>query len=83
MDKFYSLSFLSQLQFLNLLSFIGRSAIKQMQPILTADSFRHNSGDFQVQLVCASFSDAVKTADLSDTEQGNQIDQMINKFQFD
>jgi len=36
-----------------------------MQPILTADSFRLNSGQFQVQLVCAGFSDAVKTADES------------------
>jgi len=34
-----------------------------MQPILTADSFKQISGLFQVQLVCADFSDAVKTAD--------------------
>ena len=36
-----------------------------MQPILTADSFRLNWGQFQCQFVCAGFSDAVKTADLS------------------
>ncbi len=35
-----------------------------MQPILTADSFKLNSGQFQVCLVCASLFDAVKTADL-------------------
>ena len=37
---------------------------KQMQPILTADSFRRNSGHFQFQFVHAGHSDAVKTADL-------------------
>jgi len=35
-----------------------------MQPILTADSFGRIPGHLQVQLVCVSYSDAVKTADL-------------------
>ena len=35
-----------------------------MQPILTADSFLHNSGQIHFQSVCTSFSDAVKTTDL-------------------
>ena len=35
-----------------------------MQPILTADSFRLNSGHFQFQIINAGYSDAVKTADL-------------------
>jgi hypothetical protein len=44
-----------------------------MQPILTAGSFRHISEHFQVQLVYASFSDAVKTADLIVRSQKMQI----------
>jgi len=36
---------------------------KQMQPILTAEWFMKNVGQFQVQLVCVGSSDAVKTAD--------------------
>jgi len=34
-----------------------------MQPILAADSFRPNSGDFQVQAVDAVSPDAAKSAD--------------------
>ena len=35
-----------------------------MQPILTAEWLRHNSGLFKFWLLCAASSDAVKTADL-------------------
>jgi hypothetical protein len=42
-----------------------------MQPILTADSFRHISGRFQIRFVYASLSDAVKTADLIVMPKGN------------
>jgi hypothetical protein len=34
-----------------------------MQPILAADSFRLNSGDFQVQSAYTVSSDAAKSAD--------------------
>jgi hypothetical protein len=34
-----------------------------MQPFLAADSFRNNSGDFQVQLVGAVSLDAAKSVD--------------------
>jgi len=34
-----------------------------MQPILAADSFRLNLGNFQVQPVSAVFPDAAKSAD--------------------
>ena len=34
-----------------------------MQPVLAADSFRLNSGDLQVQSVCAVSFDAAKSAD--------------------
>ena len=43
---------------------INKVANTQMQPILTAVSFRLNWGQFQIQLVYGNFSDAVKTADL-------------------
>ena len=36
---------------------------KNMQPILAADSFRLNSGDFQIQSVGAVSFDAAKSAD--------------------
>jgi hypothetical protein len=36
-----------------------------MQPILTAYSFKHISGQLQVRFANAGLSDAVKTADLS------------------
>ena len=35
-----------------------------MQPILTADSFWHILGQFQIWLFCAGYSNSVKTADL-------------------
>lgn len=35
-----------------------------MQPILTADSFRHISGQFKIRLANAGLSAAVNTADL-------------------
>jgi hypothetical protein len=49
---------------LHFLLYFKRTPNKQMQPILTADSFRHISGQFEVYVVCAIWPDAVKTADL-------------------